>query len=172
MSLLFMFLLATSLNLNQGVPWLRILKQSWECNSCVGLSIICKWPARDSLWIQAHQPGVKYLFSAVCGWTEILWSNHLFNKAYSARTFTISDFVVFGPYQVCKQFLNELFLFFFQQKLRSVQQGLVNEEFSAKRKFRKAKDLVYPRHLSRVGLEKVQEQVPSSNRLWKEPSGK
>ena len=43
---------------------------------------------------------------------EILWTNHLFNKAYSARTFTISDFVVFGPYQVCKQFLNELFLFF------------------------------------------------------------
>ena len=94
---------------------------------------------------------------------EILWTNHLFNKAYSARTFTISDFVVFGPYQVCKQFLNELFLFF-QQKQRSVQQGPVKEDFSAKRKFRKAKDLVYPRHLSRVGWEKVQEEAPNSNR--------
>ena len=46
---------------------------------------------------------------------EILWSKHLFNKAYSARTFTISDFVVFAPYQVCKQFLNELFFFFFSK---------------------------------------------------------
>ena len=33
MSLLFTFLLVTSLNLNLGVPWLRILKQSWECNT-------------------------------------------------------------------------------------------------------------------------------------------
>ena len=46
--------------------------------------------------------------------------------------------------------------FFFQQKQKSVQQGPVKEDFSAQRKFRKAKDLVYPRHLSRVGWEKVQ----------------
>ena len=64
-------------------------------------------------------------------------------------------------YRVCIQFLNKLFLIFFmQQKLRSVQQGPLKEDFSAKRKFRKEKDLVYPRHLSRVGWEKVQEQVP------------
>ncbi|XP_073259113.1 uncharacterized protein [Porites lutea] len=36
----------------------------------------------------------------------------------------------------------------------------VTEEFSVKRKFRKAKDLVYPRYLSRVGWDKAQEQVP------------
>ena len=70
---------------------------------------------------------------------------------------------LFGSYNVCKQFLNELFLFF-QQKQRSVQQGPVKVDFSAKRKFRKAKDLVYPRHLSRVGWEKVQEEAPNSNR--------
>ena len=32
MFLLFMFLLATSLNLYLGVPWLRMLKESWEYN--------------------------------------------------------------------------------------------------------------------------------------------
>ena len=52
------------------------------------------------------------------------------------------------------------YVLFFQQKLRSVQQGPVKEDFSAKKKFRKAKDLVYPRHLSRVGWKKVQEQAP------------
>ena len=94
---------------------------------------------------------------------EILWRNHSCNKAYSAKTFTISDFVVFGPYQVCKQFLNELFLFF-SAKAEKRPAEPVKEEFSVKRKFWKAKDLVYPRYLSRVGWDKAQEQVPNSNR--------
>ena len=43
------------------------------------------------------------------------------------------------------KFLNELFLFFlFQQKLRSVQQVPVKEDFSVKSEFLEAKDLVPP----------------------------
>ena len=112
MFLLFMFLLATSLNLNLGVPWLRILKQSWECNSCVGLSILRTWPETPCECSPTNRGWNIYFTQSV---DEILWSNHLFNKAYSARTFTMSDFVVFNPYQVCKQFLNELFPFFFRK---------------------------------------------------------
>ena len=43
-----MFLFATSLNLNLGLPWLRIPKQSWNYNSCLGsllISILCTWPS-------------------------------------------------------------------------------------------------------------------------------
>ena len=44
MSLHFMFLFATSFNLNLGLPWLRIPKQSWKYNGCLGIlliSILC-----------------------------------------------------------------------------------------------------------------------------------
>ena len=46
MSLQFMFLLATYLNLNLGLYWLRIAKLSWKYNSFFGsllLSILCTW---------------------------------------------------------------------------------------------------------------------------------
>ena len=46
MSLQFMFLLATYLNLNLGLYWLRIAKHSWKYNSFFGsllLSILCTW---------------------------------------------------------------------------------------------------------------------------------
>ena len=47
------------------------------------------------------------------------------------------------------KFVNELFLLFlFQQKLRSVQQVPVKEDFSVKREFLEAKDLVPPAPLS------------------------
>ena len=45
-----MFLFATSLNLNLGLPWLRIPKQSWNYNSCLGsllISILCTWPSHQ-----------------------------------------------------------------------------------------------------------------------------
>ena len=55
------------------------------------------------------------------------------------------------------------FVLFFQQKLRSVQQAPVKEDFSAKKKFRKAKDLVYPgTFLGWVG-RRFRNKHPSSN---------
>ena len=113
MSLLFMFLLATSWNLIYlGVPWLRMLKQSREHNSRVGLSVLRTWPETHCEYSPTNRGWNIYFPQSV---DEILCSNHLYNKAYSARTFTISDFVAFGPYQACKQFSNELFLFFFSK---------------------------------------------------------
>ena len=44
-----MFLLATYLNLNLGLYWLRIAKHSWKYNSFFGsllLSILCTWPSK------------------------------------------------------------------------------------------------------------------------------
>ena len=48
MSLQFMFLLATYLNLNLGLYWLSIAKLSWKYNSFFSsllLSILCTWPS-------------------------------------------------------------------------------------------------------------------------------